>query len=380
MYTLLIDGNYFLLSRLMSLPKANAKLKDSEQVKVFIRKLATDLCAEVRKLKQASAVNDIVLLVDSKSWRKEYYAESNYKAGRKQSMDIDWQQVYKAYDEFKRLCSLNGIKVKQTPGAEADDLAYVWSSWLNAQAINTIIWSADEDLIQLVSYQPQTHAHTLWYNTTKNLIYAPSEVQTEIEQPADLFNLNEASVFTNGQNPLVTFINTNNTQLIRMDNRFFLLRKILFGDKSDNINPAVYWQHVNAKGKTTNRGLNKNQVNQIKDQLLKELKMAESDFKIEHLYDKQVQTQLADICYRITNKMSPETIYEQLNLNLHLISLTQTSIPNGIIEAMQQDLELNRTVELYNCTHIDNFLANTEYLSANKGKAIDAIDDSEIPN
>ena len=66
-HTLLIDGNYFVFSRLFVLPRPKGDtllLGDEKQKSQFMRKLAIDFASEMRKLKMF--VDDVVLTVDSK--------------------------------------------------------------------------------------------------------------------------------------------------------------------------------------------------------------------------------------------------------------------------------------------------------------------------
>ena len=103
-HTLLIDGNYFVFSRLFVLPKpknGEQLLGDDKQKSQFMRKLAIDFASEMRKLKMF--VDDVVLTVDSKSWRKDLYPEADYKGTRKQSSSVDWTAVYGVYEEFQKI-------------------------------------------------------------------------------------------------------------------------------------------------------------------------------------------------------------------------------------------------------------------------------------
>ena len=119
-HTLLIDGNYFVFSRLFVLqkPKSGQLLGDDKQKSQFMRKLAIDFASEMRKLKMF--VDDVVLTVDSKSWRKDLYPEADYKGTRKQSSDVNWTNVYSVYEEFQKILASKGVTVHQIQGAEAD--------------------------------------------------------------------------------------------------------------------------------------------------------------------------------------------------------------------------------------------------------------------
>ena len=60
-HTLLIDGNYFVFSRLFVLPKPKTGklLGDDKQKKQFMRKLSIDFASEMRKLK--GFVDDVII-------------------------------------------------------------------------------------------------------------------------------------------------------------------------------------------------------------------------------------------------------------------------------------------------------------------------------
>ena len=170
-HTLMIDGNYFVYSRLYVMPRRSGKqlLETEKDQGQFMRKLCIDFASEVRKMKDF--VDEVVIAVDSKSWRKDFYPEAEYKGTRKTDDTVNWAAVYRIYDEFRALLQKNGVVIQQTPGAEADDILFARATELNNQGKNCIVWTGDRDLIQLVDYQQATDGYTLWfYNTKRNLL------------------------------------------------------------------------------------------------------------------------------------------------------------------------------------------------------------------
>ena len=147
-HTLLIDGNYFVYSRLFVLPRPkNGKLLGDENSKgQFMRKLAIDFASEIRKMQYF--VDDIVVAIDSKSWRKDLYPESDYKGTRKPDSSVEWSNVYSIYEEFQQILKSHGVTIQQTQGAEADDVIFGWSVALNDRGKSCIVWTGDKDLIQ----------------------------------------------------------------------------------------------------------------------------------------------------------------------------------------------------------------------------------------
>ncbi len=112
-HTLLIDGNYFIYSRLFVMPKPSSGklLEDDKSKGQFIRKLAIDFASEIRKMQPF--VDRIVLAIDSKSWRKDLFPEAEYKGTRTQSDSVSWENVYEIYEEFKTIVAKKGVIVEQ---------------------------------------------------------------------------------------------------------------------------------------------------------------------------------------------------------------------------------------------------------------------------
>ena len=162
-HTLLIDGNYFLHSRLFVLPRKKGQklLGTDDSRSQLMRKLCIDFASEVRKMNPF--VDQIVVAVDSKSWRKDLFPDANYKGTRTHDDSVDWDAVFNVYSEFQQILAKKGVIIHQINGAEADDVLFGWSTQLNNEGSNCIVWTGDRDLIQLVNYNNATDAYTLWY-------------------------------------------------------------------------------------------------------------------------------------------------------------------------------------------------------------------------
>ena len=235
-HTLLIDGNYFVFSRLFVLPKPKTGqlLGDDKQMSQFMRKLAIDFASEMRKLKMF--VDDVVLTVDSKSWRKDLYPEADYKGTRKQSSDVNWQGVYSVYEEFQKILQAKGVTVHQIQGAEADDVIFGWSTALNNRGKSCIVWSGDRDLIQLVNYSKTNDAHTIWYYNTKKSLYAyegfEKDMNTSIANDMNtddlLFNMGgEHMTRDTYQTNILSWVKDLKIEVTEVDCDRFIFNKIL---------------------------------------------------------------------------------------------------------------------------------------------------------
>ena len=289
-HTLLIDGNYFVFSRLFVLPKPKGGallLGDDKQKSQFMRKLAIDFASEMRKLKMF--VDDVVLTVDSKSWRKDLFPDAQYKGTRKQNKTVDWAAVYEVYEAFQQIVAKKGVTVHQIQGAEADDVIFGWSTMLNARGKSCIVWTGDRDLIQLVNYSNTNDAHTVWYYNTKKSLYGYKGFEADMAESASkdmteddmLFNMGGQHMMRDAyQRDIMSWVKANKINITEIDCDEFIFKKILVGDKSDNIPSVITWQKEMKNGKLRNYSITDKTAESIYNQFIKEYK----DFKIDYLF------------------------------------------------------------------------------------------------
>ena len=95
--------------------------EENEQAQ-SMRKLCIDFASEVRKMRPF--IDQIVVAVDSKSWRKDLFPEAEYKGTRTVDETVNWTAVYHIYDEFRVYLAKQGVIIQQTNGAEADDILF----------------------------------------------------------------------------------------------------------------------------------------------------------------------------------------------------------------------------------------------------------------
>ena len=127
-HTLVIDGNYFLFKTLYVLPhmtKSKDILSSKKDMGVFMRKLATDFAYETRKFE--GLIDRIVFTLDSRSWRKDFYPDADYKGNRKADKSINWENFTKVTEEFENAISKRGVILHKEQGAEGDELMYAWN-------------------------------------------------------------------------------------------------------------------------------------------------------------------------------------------------------------------------------------------------------------
>jgi 5'-3' exonuclease len=386
-HTLLIDGNYFVFSRLFVLPKPKTGklLGDDKQKAQFMRKLAIDFASEMRKLKMF--VDDVVLTVDSKSWRKDLYPEADYKGTRKQSSDVDWTAVYGVYEEFQKIVAKKGVTVHQIQGAEADDVIFGWSTMLNARGKSCIVWSGDKDLIQLVNYSETNDAHTLWYYNTRKTLYGYTGFEEDMKTSAAaelstddmLFNMGGQTMLRdNYQGDIVNWINANKIVIEEVDCDEFILKKILTGDKSDNISACVTWQKEMKTGKMRNYSLTMKHADTIYEQFIKEY----DNFIIDHLFSSEYKDKLSDIIYRVVGHSTPTLIKVTLSTNIALMLLHNKTIPDAIQRAIYDSIEKDWEGAIEDkdvLLEMDKILEGTGWLDKDSSYAPDAFAGMDIP-
>ena len=147
--TLLIDGNWLLMSRLSVL---QTRYSDDD-------KLCKDLKLMMIRsinivLKQFTEIDNIIFVSDGGSWRNKLpipdFLEEEYKGNRIKDESINWDMIFDAYEDFASKLRAAGITVCKEPNLEGDDWMWYWSEKLNSEGTNVIIWSRDKDLTQLI--------------------------------------------------------------------------------------------------------------------------------------------------------------------------------------------------------------------------------------
>jgi 5'-3' exonuclease len=378
-HTLLIDGNYFIHSRLFVLPKPKSGplLGDKDSKAQFIRKLAIDFASEVRKM--SPFVNQIVFAVDSKSWRKDLFPEAQYKGTRTQDSSVDWSAVYEIYDEFKVILSKKGVIVNQVNGAEADDILFAWSTYLNTQGKNAIIWTGDRDMIQLVDYSKATDGYTLWYyNTDRRLVafegftdLLSTDQQNNLSNDDILFNL-DSPLFDSDRtrNDLNTWISKNSITVKEINCDTFVFQKILIGDKSDNIKSVVSWQKPTKSGKLRTFSITERQAEII----LNQYNLEEGEFVIDHMFNKTQIDKIANLIYRIVGHETQDNIVNRFNQNLDLMLLHYNTIPEPIQKEIVKRIEADKHIEpmISSLSQMEKILENSIWEKTTKIAMVDS--------
>lgn len=380
-HTLLIDGNYFLHSRLFVLPRKKGKqlLADKDSQSQLMRKLCIDFASELRKM--STFVDQIVVAVDAKSWRKDLFPDAQYKGTRTHDDSINWEAVFNVYSEWQNILAKRGVVIHQINGAEADDVLFGWSTQLNNEGRNAIVWTGDKDLIQLVNYNQATDAYTLWYYNSKKKLLAfegfeelLNERQTaDISNDDMLFNMGSDSVMHDQMKQNLTdWIQKNRIEINEINCDDFIFAKILQGDKSDNIKSVVSWTKTTKSGKIMNYSISEKLAYKILDQYKKE----EGNFTIDLFFNQSCVDKIVDIIYRVVGKSDPQEIKGRFNQNLDLMLLHFNTIPDPIQKQIYKSIEEDLDIEpqVPKLTKMEIILEGTDWLAKKGASAPSGFD------
>ena len=397
-HTFVIDGNYFLFRTLYVLPRKSKKtemLGTDEDATVFMRKLATDFAYQIRLFE--GLIDKVVWTIDSRSWRKDFYPEAEYKGNRKQDSSINWANFSKVTEEFTQLLIKQGVIYSKVNGAEGDDLMYAWNTESLANDKSVIMFTGDKDLVQLVNRSKNNNTHTILFSPAHKKLYTYqgfSEWLTteEKETSTDLFDVLKTSSSPESQSKklLSSIISKKKVSVVEVDPEDFRFRKVLTGDSGDNVPPA-YWHISTPKNGNPRRyGISEAKAGAI----IQEFKDKHGSLSHMYLYDEGYITDLANILIRHmkAKHMSREQIISNLKSNVNLMVLSSHTIPEGILDEMFQSVEsqinINELV-LPNVSTMKKIVEGTKYdgddnsafkASFFKGDSDDSADMSFITN
>jgi hypothetical protein len=283
-------------------------------------------------------VDEVHIVFDSKSWRKEYVdsffqqahsldLEFKYKSGRKTDM------IYLFFEYFqseiqKHLEKNVGINFHRVEGMEGDDLIALLHEKLKNK--NVAIYTVDKDMIQLVENSKNYTFLVMPKMMTKHkkIMYTEKTTQNHTGTN-DFFSLDETDVSNNIDN-IISKFEKKGYKRFNIDPTRELLTKIFGGDKSDSI-PRIY-------------KMTPSKVKQITEYLLE---MYPSDLiqRIDnYLNEDSILDESVSKMIEI-NKIKDEDVISKLKdhliLNIRIIRLSTNMIPNEVKNQEYQALNEN---------------------------------------
>ena len=369
-HTLVIDGNYFLFRTLYVLPrgsKSKALLESNEEVQSFMSKLATDFSYQVRLFE--GLIDKIVWTVDSRSWRKDFYPEADYKGNRKQDSGINWENFSKVSEDFISVLTRKGVIISKVDGAEGDDLMYAWNTESVANDKSVIMFTGDRDIVQLVN-KSVSGSYTILFSPAHKKLYtfqgfsewvnSDDEIETN-----DIFDMMKVYVSPENQTKklLQVLVKKKKVAVLEVDPEEFRFAKVLTGDAGDNVSPA-YWYVLNGR----RYGISDKKAGEI----ISEFKQKHGTLSHMYLYNNELITDLANITIRVmkAKHMSREQIIANIRSNVNLMVLSSESIPGGILDEMfrfvESKLNINN-LDLKGISSMKSLLEGTSYKAEESG-------------
>ena len=158
----------------------------------------------------------------------------------------------------------------------------------------------------------------------------------EISNDDMLFNMGGGAMLRDTyQNDIMDWVSANKVKIEEVDCDEFIFKKILVGDKSDNIQSVVTWQKEMKNGKLRNYSITDKTADVIWKQFIKEYK----DFTVDFLFSTEAKDVLSDIIYRVIGHSSINLIKTTLTTNIALMLLHNKTIPDPILKAIYAAIE-----------------------------------------
>jgi 5'-3' exonuclease len=315
--TLIVDGNWLLMSRLSVL---NNRFADDYELNQELKLLMIKSINIV--LKNFPDIDNVIFVADGGSWRNnleipDYLIKEceedgvpvGYKENRVKSDDINWELLFKSYDEFITNLKECGITACQENNVEGDDWCYHWSTLLNSQETNCIIWTKDNDLKQLVHID-SNKCFTVWWNADNGLYIE--------DFPEENFNFLFNTEF-NINEDLLEHIKAKSKEVFKINKNDIIIDKIIRGDAGDNIYPILVKKSKARKYRVS----------------AKELDLS-LDYKNENAVHNYIYNLINSKKYAGSINKSLENIEDHFNFNRKLVVLEKESYPQEILDIFNQ--------------------------------------------
>lgn len=313
--TLLIDGNWLLMSRLSVI--TNSYIDDNE----LCKNLQLLMIQSIKKvIKKFPNIDNIIFCADGGSWRNDLEIPETvrddeghiiyYKGNREKSADINWELVFSAYEKLISQFRQYGINSYKEHLIEGDDLLWYWSQKLNKEGTNCIIWTKDNDLKQLVNIN-NDKCFSVWWNEQNGMF-----VKDFNDDDLDFLFNNDYN-----ENDVIFKAITNNIQITKLDGNYIIIDKIIRGDAGDNIMPVLYKQ---APKSTRKYRISPNDIDYSMNW--------KDDQVVYNYFDSLLKTKK----YSKNVSKSLKDIIQHFNYNRQLVALDKDYYPKQIIETLNE--------------------------------------------
>jgi 5'-3' exonuclease len=344
MINILVDGNYIFHKTFGVFGGFGVKnpaevLGTPGEQAMFIRKVATDLCAGLKLLPQGGR---LIFTSDSRSWRKDVEIEDGgYKSNRVKDETVDWTIFFDLMTEFGHQLESQGFVFSKVKGAEGDDLLYYWSQHFNSIGEDCIIISGDKDMHQLARHNERGWT-VIWNNNSKNNILAvpPGWEDNWVNKTESVSIFDMTAAISPDKEKIKDFLKK--VTIEEVDRRNFVFNKMLTGDKGDAV-PGVWY--TAAPGGRFN-GITPKKAEQILESL-GQSQWKDSKF-IDMLQDPEFLSWISGFVLRllkdVDNADNRQKVTKNLLRNYTLMWLDRSVMPEFVIENCTT--EISRGMEL----------------------------------
>jgi len=339
MINILIDGNYIFHKTFGIFGGYGSKdpaevLKTKNEQAMFIRKIATDLCAALRELPTGGR---LVFTADSRSWRKDVEIEGGgYKSKRVKDETVDWSIFFNLLDAFGKQLEKMGFIYSRANGAEGDDLLYFWADYFTTKGQNCIIVSGDKDLHQLARWKGNNWT-LVWSNNSKNnVISSPVNWKKNwLEQQDQVSIFEMAETIQPDKSKIKKWIEK--LVLNEVNPRDFIFVKMLIGDDGDDV-PGV-WNFEATPGKMSR--MTPKRAEQLLESL-QQSRWVDSSFQ-DLLVDNEFLDWAAGYILRlmkdIDSKENRQKATQNLLRNYKLMWLDKMVMPDWVISSVLAEIK-----------------------------------------
>lgn len=384
MTNVVIDMNNMLFRSLHVLGGFGQKsytFDSQKELDELMRKLAMDMSFLIRMINPSR----VIFAVDDKSWRKGINIEENegYKAQRKLSNNINWDNIFMILDKFMEIVEEIGMIVTKIPKAEGDDVIALWSDeLLYNQKQHVIIISGDEDVRQLVKSHIDDNNKQIFctvfnpFMQGKNAarkLYVPENefnIWLNKEEEVSIWNMDVSIDIDKGD-----FCRIRDTEKVRVeevDGNMIAMKKVFCGDDGDNI-PAIFTWIAKEKDGTPKM---------TSDNIPKEVRITNAPFlkifeqlknfpgeKIDHNILKERSKKILQGLTKVAKESPAFNINERLERQIKLVVLDKTLFPSSILEKFEeikQEPLLKPRPEI-GSMNMNVMLAGTRYVKTKQG-------------
>lgn len=346
--TLIIDGNWLLMSRLGVKMGDFSKSLAPEYLEQAKNEMVDFVAQSINKIISywGPRIDNIMMVQDGGSWRKKLpkptLIHEEYKGNRVANEDVNWDYVW---DALKTICQnfkTNNITCVTEKLIEGDDWCWYWSKYLNHVGTNCIIWTTDADLKQLVQKDPTTNAWTVWFSDRNGLVLSESMQHSDMDV---LMNFDAVD-------PFIEEIcrRAGKNEYINPDD--IIMSKVICGDHGDNIKALIRIERKTKTGKTITNKVSEKEWNKVKNEL--GIKTIDDFKKNKELIIKTLRT----IPRLHECDASMGDLLDLFDYNLSLVRLDKEQIPR------EYQLAMNKHKDEYLVTDLDFLRNNYKVLAA----------------